>query len=205
MVENDYGRFKVCITGLIEVCGNYGRELSSGAIMLWWQALERYSIEAIEDAASKYLQSPDVTNSSPKPADLIRFVEGGGSRDNAEMAWTQVLKACADHGAYRSVKFDDPCINQSVKDVGGWAKLCATDQDELPFVGNRFRQIYEVYRRRGSDALTQTDLYLPGLAEVSNASSGHRVAPPVLISTITARRLEKSLPNHGSQHIRLVS
>ncbi len=106
--------------------------------------LQEYPLEAVKAAIHRHLrESPFM----PKPADVVRYVEGTAD-DRGAMAWGHVVRAIRQHGHYESVRFDDPAIHYAIDRMGGWRKLCGMLEDELPFREKDFREHY----RRGEQA-----------------------------------------------------
>lgn len=175
MKTADFDRFSMALTACAEL---YGRSVSEGAMSLWWQALERFDIEQIEKAFRLAVESPDGGQFMPKPADLIKRLEGTAT-DRSLLAWGKLYDAMARVGAYTSVAFDDPAIHAAVQDMGGWQKLCRTPTEELPFIQRRFTEAHRVYSERPDAPFPAV---LQGETEQQNRAAGRGVAqPPVLI------------------------
>ena len=126
MQQHEFRRFSAALTACAEL---YSRSLSEGAIALWWEALRRFDVEQVEHAFRACIESPEAGQFMPKPADLIRAMEGT-STDRSLLAWGEVYEAMSTVGAYRSVQFSDPAIHAAVSDMGGWVKLCRSTMDE---------------------------------------------------------------------------
>lgn len=184
MIKNDDIRFAEIMTGLAEM---YGKEISDGAMGLWFEALAHYDIDAISSAASAHVSSPDNGQFMPKPADIIKMI-GGTSKDSAFLAWSKVDKAVQRVGNHKSVVFDDPLIHAVISDMGGWISFGEKDGDEWPFVGNEFKSRYQGYKSRGE--VPEYNGKLIGLSEANNRTAGFEIAPPVLIGdAVLAKRV----------------
>ena len=166
MQPADRERFSKCLLACSEI---YGREVSPAVMGVWWAALGRFEMKAIESAFGRHMQSPDTGQFMPKPADIIRMLEGT-SLDSSMVAWSKVDKAIRNVGPYRSVVFDDAIIHRVLHDMGGWTSLSTKTDDEWPFVGNEFRNRYQGYRSRGE--LPEYQPRLLGLAEAENQKLG---------------------------------
>lgn len=171
MQQHDFRRFSAALTACAEL---YGRSVSEGAISLWWEALRRFDVEQVERAFRVCIESPEAGQFMPKPADLIRAIEGT-STDRSLLAWGEVYEAMSTVGAYRSVQFSDPAIHAAVSDMGGWVKLCRSTLDELPFVQRRFCDAHKVYTQRGAE---HAPAYLAGESEQQNAGIVSRIPAP---------------------------
>ncbi|MHB1701197.1 MAG: DUF6475 domain-containing protein [Acidobacteriaceae bacterium] len=177
MKKTDYERFANLLNAFAEI---HGKPLSTGAIGLWWQALERFDITQIEDAFSQIVKDPDKGQFMPKPADVIRAIEGS-KVDRAALAWGKVLDAARRVGAYADVVFDDAAIHAAIEDQGGWPKVCRTEVDELGYLQHRFCESHRAYTARGE---FEYPALLTGDANSSNRRTGHQLQPPALVGDV---------------------
>lgn len=138
MQPDDDASFARLIVATAEL---YGKRCSPELITLYREALNRYEFAAIKAALSAHALDPDVGQFMPKPADIVRHIDGGKD-DRALKAWSRLEKAIRHHGAYESIVFDDPLIHVVANDMGGWIKLCATPGDEMPFRAAEFVKRY---------------------------------------------------------------
>lgn len=146
---------------------------------VWFEALSDLSIEEVGKAVSAYLKSPDFGTYKPKPADIIKMIQGT-SLDRSFQAWSKVEQAARRVGSYQTVVFDDPVVHRVIEDMGGWVELCQKNEIELPFVAKEFMARYKGFSVRGEIPTHSTRLY--GLTDRTNASSGYtREVEPVLI------------------------
>ena len=74
---------------------------------VWFNALSDYDIEEVASAVQRYIKSPDLGTYKPKPADLIKMIEGT-SVDKALLAWTKVEKGLRSIGSYATVTALEP-------------------------------------------------------------------------------------------------
>lgn len=182
MQHTDLESFAAIIVGLGEL---YGRQFSTPAIQLYWEALKDFPLEDIQRAARAYLNNPDSGQFCPKPADLIRMLSGN-SQTQALQAWAKVERAVRTVGAWQSVVFDDPIIHAVVRDMGGWIALCKVSVDELPF---RAKEFENRYRGFVLDPPRDYPRSLVGQAEAMNAQQNQAIAPPVVIGNVEKARL----------------
>ena len=171
----DAPRFAQLLLVLSEV---YGRVISEPVAEVWFQALEHFPLHAVEAAIKRHIKSPDVGQFMPKPADVVRMLEGT-SLDTAMVAWAKVDKAVRSVGVYMSVAFDDPLVHRVVHDMGGWIGLGSKTESEWPFVGNEFRTRYTAFRSRQESP--DYPARLVGLSEAENSRKGYAVGEVVLI------------------------
>lgn len=149
MIRTDFDRLATSLAALAEL---YGKTISPGAIALWWQALERFDIQQVQRAIRAHTEDAQAGAFMPKPADLIRHLEGT-STDRTALAWGKALDAAARVGAYTDVVFDDPAIHAAIDDLGGWTKFCRAETSELSYLQHLFGQSYQAYvgRHEGFD------------------------------------------------------
>src|SRR5690606_19279218 len=145
MTPQDRERFATLIT---DVLGFYGQSPSMFALTVWWQACQPFELKAVERALGRHAMDPERGQFAPKPADLVRQLQGTPT-DRASKAWSTVLDACSRVGAYQDVVFDDPIIHAVVEDLGGWPALCRIDTERLSYTQHRFTEAYRGYANRG--------------------------------------------------------
>lgn len=175
MTDADKPRFFALLGGVHDF---YGKELTKFAADIWWQACRAAEFDSVSRAFSQHLADPENGRWMPKPADLVRQLQGTRG-DRSRRAWGKVLAACQTVGAYRSVAFDEPAIHAAIEDCGGWVTVCRTHADELPHLERRFCQAYSAYIEPGR--LERWAPVLIGETERENRVAGHAVAEPVLI------------------------
>src|SRR5688500_8833324 len=160
------------------VMGFYGKSVSRFALDVWWTALKRHDLSAIVDAFNRHLANPDAGQFAPKPADIIRMLQGS-TQDAALRAWAKVDQAVRRVGTYCDVVFDDALIHRVIQDMGGWIALGAKGEDEWPFVAKEFENRY-----RGFCSRSERPTYpatLVGIAAAQNNLKGFKNEKPVLI------------------------
>ncbi|SAK62535.1 hypothetical protein AWB76_03263 [Caballeronia temeraria] len=180
MQTTEIGRFTAMLS---DVYAFYGKELSAFAGRVWTQAMGPFDLEAVADALNRHLLNPDAGQFLPKPADVVRMLDGG-TQDAALLAWSKVDRALREVGAYRSVVFDDPVIHRVLTDMGGWIPLGQKTENEWPFVRNEFVNRYRGYRMR-----SEVPAYVPvltGIADAQNTRTGQRSQEPILIGDAAA-------------------
>jgi hypothetical protein len=174
MQTSDMPNFLNLLTGLGAL---YGKPINEPLVEIYWRALQRFEFPAVKEALQAHVDNPDSGQFMPKPADVVRYLEGG-SRTQALQAWSRVVKAIGSIGCYRSLVFDDSVIHAVVSDMGGWVQLCKVTEDELPFKANEFEKRYTGYVLHPPETYPKQ---LTGVIEQQNSSQGHEVEPPVLI------------------------
>lgn len=177
MQDRDIPKFTTLLIGIGEL---YGKAISELLGDIYWQALKSFEWQDILKAFQSHIHNPDGGQYFPKPADIVRLIEGSGET-RALQAWAIVEKAIVQVGAYQSVVFDDPLIHAVLEDMGGWVKLCGTLVDEMPFRANEFQKRYRGFVNK---APSRYPKYCCGIAEIENSSQSYRFSPPVLLGDV---------------------
>ena len=182
MQTDDFQKFREGIAG---VMGFYGKTVSTFALDVWWAALKRYDLAAIVDAFNRHVANSDAGQFAPKPADIIRMLQGS-TQDAALRAWAKVDRAVRSVGTYSDVVFDDALIHRVLQDMGGWIPLGTRVEAGWPFVAKEFENRYRGYAMRN-----ECPPYLPvltGIASARNCLHGYGGDAPVLVGNEQAAR-----------------
>lgn len=95
MTPNQKSQFFATLTG---VCELYGKSATPELLALYWQLLVGYDLMEVQRAFQAHAMNPDTGQFMPKPADVVRHIDGG-SQTRAAMAWQKVDKALRCVGA----------------------------------------------------------------------------------------------------------
>lgn len=197
MNTNDLNEFTAILNGLASMYNQ--KEPSDFVKEVWTQALMSYDIEAIRQAFSAHVTNPDNGQFMPKPADIVRILDGS-TKDRALGAWSKVAEAVRRVGSWESVVFDDPIIHAVVYDMGGWIVLSMKDDKEWDFAANEF-----VNRYRGYSYRNEAPNYPPvlvGMFEVHNRREGYKSQFPRLVGNPDVARRVMS---NGSMELLKIS
>lgn len=175
MQTDDFQKFH---DGIVGVMGFYGKSVSSFALDVWWTALKGHDLAAIVDAFNRHLANPDSGQFPPKPADIIRMLQGS-TQDAALRAWAKVDQAVRRIGTYCDVAFDDALIHRVIQDMGGWISLGAKAEEEWPFVAREFENRYRGFRSRNESP--EYPASMVGIVTAHNSRNGFKIELPVLI------------------------
>jgi hypothetical protein len=174
MQTSDISKFTAMMAGIGEL---YGKVISAQLTDIYWRALKTYELQDVHHAFHTHVNNPDCGQFFPKPADIVRFIDGSGESKALE-AWAKVEKAIIQVGRYQSIVFDDPLIHAVLEDMGGWIKLCSVKNEAMPFCANEFRKRYLGFVMRNPKRHPK---YLCGLSEAENVKNGFESAAPLLI------------------------
>lgn len=170
MQHSDKPKFAQAITVLGEI---YGKEVSQTLIGVYYNALENWPIEEVSRAIQAHTRDTENGQFFPKPADLIRHLEGS-QEGRALEAWSKTVKAIGRVGRYCSVVFDDPVIHKVIDEMGGWSKMCITNVEEMPFKAAEFTKRYRAAVRFG---YSEHPRILIGESDMHNMSQGYQSEP----------------------------
>ena len=124
----------------------YGRRAQLGdfSVQVWWMACQEFDLPQVSKAFSKHLMNPESGQYLPKPADIVKALQGTAT-DRATLAWSKVHEAGRLIGAYTDVIFDDAAVHAVIQDLGGWPKICATESKDIGYTMHRFCESYRAY------------------------------------------------------------
>lgn len=179
----------------------YNRDLSEFALSVWWGAMKPYEFAEVKHALNRHLVDPDAGVYMPKPADVVRVLDGNRS-DTAAMAWAKFMRALTGAWASESLLFDDPAIHAVIRDMGGWPKVATITNDELPFRQREFEAKYRAYRNRGT---FDYPAVLAGTADANNVPKGYAPTPPKLIGEPSKCLQVKASGNDKSESLPLLT
>jgi hypothetical protein len=136
----DRAKFGMTMMGLSET---YGRPVSKAVMEIWWKVFEKFDDALFEKAVMSHVTDTGGAGKFfPTPADILTRLDGKTS-ERALGAWNLVLEGVKRVGSWESPAFSDPIIHMVLNDMGGWVKICALDNAELPFVMAEFNKRYE--------------------------------------------------------------
>lgn len=165
MTFEQFDEFSLLLDALGEL---HDRKLSNGLKKLYFAALAKYPLEVLQEAAQKFTTE---LKFFPKPADFVEMIEGN-PQDKAENAWTLFVEAVRKGGYMKSLYCQDAAIVFAInRTFGGWFAACSTlpESEEPMFAHHKktFVAMYGAGQREGCKTH-----YLPGKAEIDNASNG---------------------------------
>lgn len=175
MQQNNSDLFREVIENVYSF---YGRDTSPFALDIWWLAMKPFDLIAVREALGRHCVNPDNGQWLPKPADVVKLMEGSSS-DSAVAAWTKLEHTVRSVGTYETVVFDDPLIHRVVADMGGYTLFSSKTDDEWPFVQKEFVARYRNYKTRGT--LNEFPPKLIGRLDHENLQHGFAARDPLLI------------------------
>lgn len=169
-------RFALAISAL---CAAFNREADESAFTAFEWGLEGISADAIERGVKLAVSECEFM---PTPAKLRELCGSLTHNARALHAWNAAVAAIPKHGAYRSVEFDDPLINATVRSLGGWTAFCWKDSEELhKWTKKDFVQTYVTFLKSGVGG--ELCGHLAGECEKENSRTGFALPEPERIVT----------------------
>lgn len=99
----------------------FDKEVSAPLCEIYFRALGEFDRSEIQRAVD---QSVTTLTFFPKPAELIRLIEGT-PEEASQGAWVSLENARAKIGYWQSLWIEDPALSQSLLDTfGGWLAFC---------------------------------------------------------------------------------
>lgn len=164
-----------CVTMLAET---FGKKVSPGLIQAYELGLRDLTTEQITDAATRALTN---CRFMPPPVELREMVFLR-TDDRAVKAWLVFEAAVVKHGYIKTVNFDDPIINATIRALGGWEHCCGMPAAEFDtFLQKRFQETYCSLSRAGVSA--EQGAPLMGWIDRENGINGYDQEPPRMIET----------------------
>ncbi len=178
MNKTDLQRLAVAVGALSEA---YRQPITEATIRAYAMGLDDLPIASIESAVRRAFREKKFMPTVSELRELAGDVHCSLA-DRAIRAWATVERAVVQHGAYRSVTFDDPVVNATIRSLGGWQKCCETPESEFDtFLRSAFLKHYEGLARTGvSDELAAPHI---GIFDAENGMRGYGTRQPLLIST----------------------
>lgn len=146
-------------------------EISKELIQIYFELFKHYDPNALKMACLQVLQTHKY-NTLPKPADLKEILDGTKENEatakiNAIEAFDRAHDARDEHGAYKSVCFEDLKITATINlAFGGWVEFCNSDKG---FYWDRksFIDTYSEIQKTGYKCKND-NYYLKGISEKRN-------------------------------------
>lgn len=171
---------KAQFAGLLEALATtFGKQVDKAMLLGYWMGLSDLTESALERACMKAIRT---CKFMPKPAELRELAGILSPAAQAALAFADVDRALAVCGYYRSPNFEDVVINATIRNLGGWLRVCELSPEEFDkWFRKDFERVYAIYAERGVG--TEAGQPLIGYFEQQNAAHGHDADPPMLIAS----------------------
>lgn len=159
------------------MASTFNREVDEAMFLGYEMALSGMSIEEVELAVQRAVRE---CKHMPTGAEIRELAGYVGPKERAAVAIGVVENAIREHGYYRTVSFDDPLVNATVRHLGGWEHASTLDDEFAISQWRRdFEKTYIAFCRTGVGK--QACGPLLGLIDRQNGFDGHARTEPLLI------------------------
>lgn len=182
MQDADAERFRTLMQAM---CATYRQQPSPALFEGYWLGLSGMSLGDFERAVRRALSG---SKFMPAPAELRELGGELSTSARAVHAWNAVKGAIRSMGAYGSPDFDDKAINATIRNLGGWQRVCGLESEELEkWTRKEFEKVYATLLQSGYDEYQGR--HLVGIHEAENGE-----AKPRLVLTGLVPAPAKALP-----------
>jgi hypothetical protein len=167
MTNEDRPEFAEVITALFVT---FNREADKPALAAYWMALDDLELSDVQQAVRRAMRE---CKFCPTAAELRELGGAIAPSDRAALAWEAFDRAVGQVGGYASVDFaDDPVINATVANLGGWERVTGLVGDEyFKWLRKDLERVYATLMRTGAPADRCSALV--GICEARNTLEGH--------------------------------
>jgi len=147
----------------------------------YWLGLQDLDLKAVELAAVRAMRTKTFMPSVVELRELTGELTHG---QRAMKAWAAFELAVVQHGGYASVTFDDSILTATIRNLGGWQRLCEMPTSEFQkWLRKDFERVYLGLLDTTLNAKDTTPLI--GIHEQTNRFNSCReaVKPPLQITT----------------------
>ena len=156
MKKNNMNQFAKLMAAIGEI---YSKNISEEMADIYWQSLEKFEFNDIENAFKLHVIDHEHGRFFPKIIDITRFIKDS-NQIKSDKAWGKVLDAIGRIGSYDNVVFDDVIIHIAIKNMGGWVQLCQAKTTQLDFKSKEFKRLYMNFVINPPDSIPK---YLSGI------------------------------------------
>lgn len=184
MQASDRVEFAQAITAL---AASFRAESDEAMLEGYWWALDDLPLEAVQRAVRSAMRQ---CKFMPAAFELRELSGVMSNQARAVLAWAAFEKAVRIHGGYETINFDDPLINATVRNLGGWERCCLLPCEEFDkWLRKDFERVYLALLSSGVSAEAAAPLI--GVFDRENLLTGYEGRKPVLFVT--------GLPAHQRQ------
>lgn len=171
------------IADVVTMMGEAWRQKITPATMLTFATgTEDIRIEDVERGAMRAIRECQFMPSVFELRQLCGASIGKlSAKDRPTLAWCDVRRAISRVGGYDSPDFEDPVINATIREMGGWVLLCNSTVEELVWREKDFLRMYSALATCHLD--DERTERLAGICERENGTA--IPAPVVEVSCLT--------------------
>lgn len=176
MEATDRPAFAQAITALASA---FRAESDEAMLEGYWWALDDLSVDDVRKAVRLAMRQ---CKFMPAAVELRELAGGMSPASRAIHAWSIFEKTVTRVGAYETVDFDDPVMNATVRNLGGWQRVCDLPADEFDkWLRRDFERIYQALFQTGVSPDAAAPLI--GIFDQENCLTGYDQRKPLVIET----------------------
>jgi|GEM_PF-5684442 len=181
MTEHDRARFGLALAG---TAATFRQEATKALVHGYWMGLKDLEVEQVELGFAQAMRQSRFMPTVAEVRELAGILSGD---DAALIAWETFQKAVSRHGAYASVKFQDRAINATVRNLGGWERLCGLPAEEFDkWLRKDFLAVYPTMAKSAAGPAGEA---LGGIHDRQNNAIGHKSQKAIAF-------VESEIPDH---------
>ena len=150
MNKSDRNKFLAILETLHTMHDKQGSKV---LIDLYWSVMKPYSIEKFTTAVENHISDPDKGMFFPKPADLIKVMQGDTNKA-ASKAWQSVIRRLERLGDSKPFESSDTAVLEALGAIGGYNRLCTLTYTQI---NDLEKQFLDSYNETKSAALQLTN------------------------------------------------
>ncbi len=162
------------------LAATFNREADEAMFQGYELGLSDLPLDAVKLAVERAIRE---CKFMPTAAELRELSGAILSADRAVMAWDAFAKAVSQISYTKSVSFDDPVINATVRSLGGWERCTGIGGEEFDkWLRKDFERVYLAFERSGVGPEAAAPLI--GFVARTNAFNGYHedIPKPLLIA-----------------------
>lgn len=169
MDESDKEQFAVTVNAL---AAQYRVEPNTPMLTGYWMGLSDLTLDAVNRAATEALRTSEFMPTVAKIRELAGILNPA---DRAVISWRALCKAMVKHGYYDSIEFDDPVLNATIRNLGGWIEWAErSEHEDEKWLRKDFERVYISLCRSGVSPVEGGPLV--GWHDRGNALTGYTEA-----------------------------
>lgn len=116
---------------------------------IYCKALEKYTMEEIDEAIGLHMSDEKAGKYMPKPCEIIEKINSKNlpAASHAMLAWSSVRREISRVGTYEKPVFDDEITTDVVNDLGGWTAMCMILEKDYPRIARDFEDRHAKYSK----------------------------------------------------------
>ena len=169
------------------VAGTFRQQVTDSLLDGYWMGLSDLTLDQLNLACHRSLRACEFM---PTVKELRELAGQQSDEDRAVIAFREVEQAVLRVGWYKSPDFEDKAINATIRNLGGWQRICDLSEEEFDkWFRKDFERVYGVYSRRGVG--DEDGASLEGEFAKSNRTLGYHdnIPTPLLIESTSENQL----------------